>query len=57
MEVLRIAAIAARNEEGWLLRCFSPESEVPFCGHATIAQRTRNREVLPRSVPLRDGPS
>ncbi len=23
--------------EGWRVRYFSPESEVPFCGHATIA--------------------
>lgn len=24
-------------EDGWRVRYFSPESEVPFCGHATIA--------------------
>lgn len=24
-------------DEGWRVRYFSPESEVPFCGHATIA--------------------
>ncbi|WMW80245.1 PhzF family phenazine biosynthesis protein [Undibacterium cyanobacteriorum] len=24
-------------EQGWRVRYFSPESEVPFCGHATIA--------------------
>ncbi|TGQ60692.1 PhzF family phenazine biosynthesis protein, partial [bacterium M00.F.Ca.ET.205.01.1.1] len=23
--------------DGWRVRYFSPESEVPFCGHATIA--------------------
>jgi PhzF family phenazine biosynthesis protein len=25
------------NGEGWRVRYFSPETEVPFCGHATIA--------------------
>ena len=30
-------AFAARTEQGWRVRYFSPESEVPFCGHATIA--------------------
>lgn len=31
-------AFAARNEDGsWRVRYFAPESEVPFCGHATIA--------------------
>ncbi len=31
-------AFAARMEDGgWRVRYFSPESEVPFCGHATIA--------------------
>ncbi|WEF33096.1 PhzF family phenazine biosynthesis protein [Pseudoduganella chitinolytica] len=28
---------AAPQEDGWRVRYFSPESEVPFCGHATIA--------------------
>lgn len=28
---------AAPLEPGWRVRYFSPESEVPFCGHATIA--------------------
>lgn len=28
---------AAPTAEGWTTRYFSPESEVPFCGHATIA--------------------
>jgi len=28
---------AAPEGEGWRVRYFSPESEVPFCGHATIA--------------------
>jgi PhzF family phenazine biosynthesis protein len=30
-------AFAAPAEDGWRVRYFSPESEVPFCGHATIA--------------------
>jgi PhzF family phenazine biosynthesis protein len=28
---------AARSEDGWRVRYFAPEIEVPFCGHATIA--------------------
>ena len=28
---------AAPSEEGWRVRYFAPEIEVPFCGHATIA--------------------
>lgn len=30
-------AFAAPSGSGWRVRYFSPESEVPFCGHATIA--------------------
>jgi PhzF family phenazine biosynthesis protein len=30
-------AFAAPNGAGWRVRYFSPETEVPFCGHATIA--------------------
>jgi PhzF family phenazine biosynthesis protein len=30
-------AFAAPAGSGWRVRYFSPESEVPFCGHATIA--------------------
>ena len=30
-------AFAAPASTGWRVRYFSPESEVPFCGHATIA--------------------
>jgi PhzF family phenazine biosynthesis protein len=30
-------AFAARNVDGWRVRYFSPEAEVAFCGHATIA--------------------
>lgn len=30
-------AFAARSADGWRVRYFSPESEVPFCGHATVA--------------------
>jgi len=44
-EMQRIAAevgfsetvFAAPLGDGWRVRYFSPESEVPFCGHATIA--------------------
>lgn len=31
------SVFAARTDRGWRVRYFSPESEVPFCGHATIA--------------------
>jgi len=30
-------AFAEPTDRGWRVRYFSPESEVPFCGHATIA--------------------
>jgi PhzF family phenazine biosynthesis protein len=30
-------AFAVRLDDAWRVRYFSPESEVPFCGHATIA--------------------
>ena len=30
-------AFAAPEKDNWRVRYFSPESEVPFCGHATIA--------------------
>lgn len=30
-------AFAARDGDMWQVRYFAPESEVPFCGHATIA--------------------
>lgn len=30
-------AFAAPTATGWRVRYFSPENEVPFCGHATIA--------------------
>jgi PhzF family phenazine biosynthesis protein len=30
-------AFAAFDGESWRVRYFSPECEVPFCGHATIA--------------------
>jgi len=30
-------AFAAKVGDGWRVRYFSPETEVPFCGHATIA--------------------
>lgn len=28
---------AAPHGDGWIIRYYSPETEVPFCGHATIA--------------------
>ena len=40
-------AFAAPAGNGWRVRYFSPESEVPFCGHATIA--------LGAALALRDG--
>lgn len=30
-------AFLAPTDEGWRVRYFAPETEVPFCGHATIA--------------------
>ena len=30
-------AFAAPQSDGWRVRYFSPQTEVPFCGHATIA--------------------
>jgi PhzF family phenazine biosynthesis protein len=30
-------AFAAPVDDGWRVRYFAPETEVPFCGHATIA--------------------
>ncbi|TDV71983.1 PhzF family phenazine biosynthesis protein [Pseudomonas sp. LP_7_YM] len=30
-------AFAIPHNDGWRVRYFSPEAEVPFCGHATIA--------------------
>lgn len=30
-------AFAAPDDQGWQVRYFAPEMEVPFCGHATIA--------------------
>lgn len=40
-------AFAAATVNGWRVRYFSPESEVPFCGHATIA--------LGAALALQDG--
>ncbi|MGH8145310.1 MAG: PhzF family phenazine biosynthesis protein [Rhodanobacteraceae bacterium] len=40
-------AFAAPAGDGWRVRYFSPESEVPFCGHATIA--------LGAALALKDG--
>jgi len=30
-------AFLVRQTDGWRVRYFAPELEVPFCGHATIA--------------------
>ncbi|GLS88695.1 phenazine biosynthesis protein PhzF [Cypionkella aquatica] len=30
-------AFAAREGDGWQVRYFAPDAEMPFCGHATIA--------------------
>ena len=35
-----VFAEALDNKQTWRVRYFSPESEVPFCGHATIALGT-----------------
>ncbi len=56
MEMQRIAAevgysetaFAAPMDGSWRVRYFSPESEVPFCGHATIA--------LGAALALQEGP-
>jgi PhzF family phenazine biosynthesis protein len=40
-------AFACRAGQAWRVRYFSPESEVPFCGHATIA--------LGAALALREG--
>ena len=40
-------AFASPEGQGWRVRYFSPESEVPFCGHATIA--------LGAALALREG--
>ncbi len=36
-------AFAAPAGTGWRVRYFSPESEVPFCGHATLNGQTRHQ--------------
>jgi PhzF family phenazine biosynthesis protein len=36
-ETVFAARVAEDGGAGWRVRYFSPESEVPFCGHATIA--------------------
>lgn len=40
-------AFASPEGQGWRVRYFSPETEVPFCGHATIA--------LGAALALREG--
>jgi len=46
-------AFVTPNEDSWRVRYFSPESEVPFCGHATIALGAAlAKEHGPRVFPL-----
>lgn len=52
-------AFAAPEGSGWRVRYFSPESEVPFCGHATIAlgaalARRQGDGVFPLSLSRAD---
>lgn len=35
--VFAVKLVDSKDGRGWRVRYFSPESEVPFCGHATIA--------------------
>ena len=42
-----VFAAPTGTHNGWVVRYFSPETEVPFCGHATIA--------LGAALALRDG--
>ncbi len=42
-----VFAAPADNDGQWIVRYFSPETEVPFCGHATIA--------LGAALALQDG--
>jgi predicted PhzF superfamily epimerase YddE/YHI9 len=35
--MVRTVFASARPDGSWTVRYFSPETEVPFCGHATIA--------------------
>ena len=42
------AFVTAREDGGYDVRYFSPQAEVPFCGHATIATAVALAE--------RDGP-
>jgi PhzF family phenazine biosynthesis protein len=37
------AFVTSQANDTFAVRYFSPESEVPFCGHATIATATRER--------------
>ena len=43
-------AFAAPWDDAFVVRYFSPETEVPFCGHATIALRSEKGPSAPRSV-------
>jgi len=37
---------AAPQGDGWVARYFSPETEVPFCGHATTTLNQRGKVIL-----------
>jgi len=39
-------AFLEQVEDGWRIRYFSPEIEVPFCGHATIASGAALAQVF-----------
>jgi PhzF family phenazine biosynthesis protein len=45
--------LADHGHGRWLARYFSPEREVPFCGHATIAAGTYRLETLAGEIALR----
>jgi len=48
-----VFAIATKKTSSWRIRYFSPESEVPFCGHATIALGALlAKELGPRKYDL-----
>src|SRR5208283_5311458 len=54
-------AVAATMVSGWTVRYLSPETEVPFCGHATIAVGAvlaleRGDGVFPLTLSLQPSP-
>lgn len=63
-------AFAVRGDDAWAVRYFSPEQEVPFCGHATIglgavlgathgdgvyALRLSSADITVEAAPAKDG--